>query len=332
MFGGNFRRIVILVLCMGLGVACAPAPPATGQHAIASPFSAPVITTDFPDPGVLVVGATVYAFATNANGKHVQVARSADLLHWSQLPDALPTLPLWVAADANDIWAPEVLELNDHFLMYYTAHDRVSGRQCIGLASSSTPAGPYRDARQAPLICQVGQGGTIDASPLRLGNDLYLYFKNDGNCCGQHTQLWASRLTADGQSLTTSPTSLVANDQLWEGLVIEAPSMVAHNGAYDLFYSANDYHTDTYAIGYARCSTPLGPCHKADELPWLKTDRLTLDPGLGPGGQCIFQFRGQTWMAYHTWNSTATGQRGNTRVMRINRLSWSNAVPVIGPE
>ena len=53
----------------------------------------PVIADDFPDPDVLEVDDVYYAYATEGNLKNVRVARSADLVEWEQLPDALPELP-----------------------------------------------------------------------------------------------------------------------------------------------------------------------------------------------------------------------------------------------
>ena len=38
--------------------------------------------------------------------------------------------------------------------------------------------------------------------------------------------------------------------------------MMANNGTYYLFYSANNYESYSYASGYAACSSPLGPCTK----------------------------------------------------------------------
>ena len=53
----------------------------------------PIYPVDFPDPSVVRVGATTYAYATNGPGGNVQVIRSGDLRSWARLPDALPRLP-----------------------------------------------------------------------------------------------------------------------------------------------------------------------------------------------------------------------------------------------
>ena len=67
----------------------------------------PLYPVDFPDPSLLRVGSTTYAYATNGPGGNVQVIRSSDLRTWQRLPDALPELPAWAAPDFT--WAPSVL-------------------------------------------------------------------------------------------------------------------------------------------------------------------------------------------------------------------------------
>lgn len=295
-------------------------------------YTNPVIQSDFPDPSILQVGNLFYAYATNAFGKHVQVARSDDLVRWEPLPDAMPALPAWVDLSNSNVWAAEVIQIGNTFVMYYTARDQESQRQCVGVAASARPDRGFRDTSSRPLICQIEQGGTIDSSPFRDGDKLYLYFKNDGNCCGLPTHLYVQELAPDGLSLVGNPVPLLVNDQQWEGNVIEAPNMFKHNGTYYLFYSANDYGGASYAIGYARCQTPLGPCVKAPENPILASRLHLSPPVIGPGGQNVFQVGNQTWIAYHAWNTTDDGLQGDSRFMWLDRINWQHDRPVIqGP-
>lgn len=299
-----------------------------GQHVPSWTFLQPAIASDFPDPGMLVVNGVYYAYATNAHGKHIQVARSPDLSHWTMLPDALPILPAWAAPNGDWEWAPEVIQIGSGFVMYYTAHDAASGRQCIGVATSERAEGPFRDTRTEPFVCQADLGGTIDASPFRDGDTLYLYFKSDGNCCHLATRLWGQRLAPDGLSLLGTPVSLVTNDQPWEGAVVEAPNMLGHDGSYYLFYSGNDYAGARYAVGYARCESPLGPCAQASDNPILASARAGSAPFVGPGGEDLFQVGGMTVMAYHAWSVTG-GTPSGSRYLLIGRLGWHGTTPVV---
>ncbi len=328
---GVVVRLAVLALALVvvrslLSADAAPLPRATMLTLAASQ---PAIRSDFADPAVLVVGDIFYAYATNAAGKHVQVARSFDLSHWTSLPDALPTLPAWVDNRGDWVWAPDVIQIGRRFVMYYTARDAHSGRQCIGVASSAAPFGPFADTNAGPFVCQRDLGGDIDASPFRDGDALYLYFKSDGNCCRIHAHLWGQRLSSDGLHLLGAPVLLLTNDQGWEGDVVEAPNMLKTGRSYGLFYSGNDYATNRYAIGYARCQTPLGPCEKPADHPILSTNLAAPIPLVGPGGASLFEAGGVTWVAFHTWGVTVAGAPVAARYMLIERLSWHGGEPVI---
>jgi hypothetical protein len=84
-------------------------------------ITGPVITTDFADPAIKLVGSTWYAFATGQYGKHVQVATSPDFKTWTVLnKDALPNLPSWVVPDTptgSFVWAPDMVPRRVHSMM-----------------------------------------------------------------------------------------------------------------------------------------------------------------------------------------------------------------------
>lgn len=75
----------------------------------------PVISQDFPDPSLIKAGDTWYAFGTQGNGQHIQLAKSNanDFNTWGIIPgkDALPTLPAWVNGSDPAVWAPDVVQL-----------------------------------------------------------------------------------------------------------------------------------------------------------------------------------------------------------------------------
>jgi beta-xylosidase len=289
-------------------------------------FKNPVIQSDFPDPDIIQVGNMYYAYATNANGKNVQVARSNDMVHWDLLSDAMPALPSWAQPGGSYVWAPSVIRLSGKYVMYYTARDMQSDKQCVGVAVSDKPEGKFKDHSDHALVCQSGEGGTIDPSPLLDNGKLYLYFKNDGNCCGLTTYLYEQQLSSDGLHVINKPTRLVSNDKSWEGRVVEAPDMFVHNGKYYLFFSANDYSGVNYAVGYATCQTAAGPCQEAAENP-IVASQTTQPLVIGPGGETLIQVGNQTWMVYHAWNVNADGTQGDSRYMWLERVDWTNGKP-----
>lgn len=70
----------------------------------------PVIQSNFPDPAVIQVGSTYYAFATNSGGHHIPYATSSDFSSWAVAAgDALPSVGAW--SNGNNVWAPDVIQV-----------------------------------------------------------------------------------------------------------------------------------------------------------------------------------------------------------------------------
>ena len=216
--------------------------------------------------------------------------------------------------------------------LYYTVRHAASGRQCVSVAVADRPEGPFQDPRERPLVCQERLGGSID--PHRFvdrDGTAYLLWKNDGNCCGLATELWAQPLDEHGLELAGRPRSLgVRNDAAWEGKLIEAPTLWREGDTYYLFYSANDYGSPDYAVGYATAAKVLGPYRDGPGNPILRSRGRAA----GPGGQAVVDAGGgDLWLAYHAWDSVAVGDdAGGQRAMWLDRLSFSGGRPrVNGP-
>jgi len=317
------RRILAITALLAAAACSSSAGPSPSAPP-GGTYQNPVYQSDFPDPAVLRVGSTFQAYATQGNGKNIQTLTSPDLVHWKPGPDALPSVGRW--ASTGSTWAPEVIELGGHYALYYVAHDDRSGKQCVGLAESNAPAGPFTDSSDQPLVCQSDLGGSIDPDPVR-GPDgaLYLYWKNDGNCCNQPVRLWGERLESDGRHFVGSAIPLLGNTKTWQGRLLEAPEMVAHSGLWTLFYSANDYASDHYAIGYASCRGPLGPCVDAAG-PVVSSDPVAA----GPGHCFVLQLpHGGWWMLFHAWPPDAIGSTYPGRLLWLEPVSWQGSRPVV---
>jgi len=301
---------------------------------VAAPASAdnwaPINPGDFPDPSVLYVPATAtyYAFGTQnfaapSQTINLQMATSSDGTHWATREgwDALPAVGVW--AKPGETWAPGVAYNGSEYVMYYTATEKSApGDQCIGVATSSTPQGPYRDGSPAPVVCQDGVyfsptiggnwGGSIDPDIFKDPSTgiSWLLWKGDGNHIGQvPTSIWSVQLSADLLTPTNqTPTQIFMADQPWQSGIVEGPDMVyepASGGTYYLFYAGSDEGASTYGIGWARCSGPSGPCSDQSASPLLATS-----PGVsGPGGPEVFtlQSTGQTVMAFAGWQGGTIG-------------------------
>ena len=313
----------------GAAPATQPAPAPETRRAAGPRFTNPVYDENFPDPFVLAVKGSYYAYGTNSERGNVPVLRSRNLVRWTPGRDALPKLGPWAVEGRT--WAPEVLRApNRTYVLYYTAQSLELSAQCIGRAVATAPTGPFVDRLPRPLVCQKPEGGSIDASPFRDDDGtLYLLWKNDGNCCGLDTFIYSQRLSKDGLRLIGRRTRLVKQDARWEGALVEAPTLWKHARRYYLFFSANAFDSDAYAVGYATCRGPLGPCRDSPENPILTSEC----GAAGPGHQTLVKDDdGDTWIVYHAWPPDAVGSVFPGRLVWIDRIVWSGGEPTVrGP-
>ena len=321
-------------------VALAAAPPAGAAN------WAPVHAGDFPDPSVMEWLGTYYGFATQnfaapSQTINIQVSTSSNGIDWSQQSgvDALPTVGSW--AKSGNTWAPSVVrnDADNDFVMYYTATEIQTGDQCIGVATSLLPEGPYTDNSAQPMVCQNGVGysdptvdstadfgGSIDPDIFTdsSGNN-WLIWKSDGNHMNPPvpTTLWSIPLGSDFMLTgNAQPTPLLTDDAAWQSGIIEGPDMVETSTTtgntttnnYTLFYSGSDEGASTYAIGWASCpSGPAAAC--TDES--TSAPLLTTSSGMsGPGGPDVYDLPAvgsaspQLVMAFAAWQGSTIGYLG----------------------
>ena len=294
--------------------------------------ASPVSNIPMADPFVLKMGNTYYAFISNYLGptRNVPVLESTDPMHrWRERGDVLPDLGRW-AVEGNT-WAPGVLQRDSEFVLFYTAHSAATGRQCIGRAKSNGVAGPYVDNRDGPLICQVGQGGSIDPAPfVAPGGVPYLIWKSEGVIGRAPTKFWSQQLTSNGASLVDGTrVKLLQTEQPWEGSVIENPAMTRAGGATWLFYSANIWSSANYATGVARCAGPAGPCSRVYNNPILGNRGAAI----GPGAPTFFRRPDGTLMlAFSAWTYPLVGyESGGERRLHALKLTFKkNGLPKVG--
>lgn len=282
-------------------------------------YANPAVAVDCPDPGVLQDGNAWYMACTGGGANKYPLRRSTDLIHWTSIGHVLSSaaVPAW--AD-RDFWAPELHKVGNTYVAYFSARHN-NGIFAIGTATATNPAGPYT-AQPQPLL-QTGSPGVIDAHFFRAPNGQnYLLWKPDGNAVGQTTPIRIQPLSADGLSLTGSPTTLLTNTLSWEGALIEGPWMIYEGGFYYLFYSANGYASTSYAVGVARATSPTGPFTKHG-APIL----VTRGAWAGPGhGSVVRGPRGDWVHVYHAWQAGNVGQAPG-RLVLVDRVGFSGGWP-----
>jgi beta-xylosidase len=328
-----------------------PGAPGKGMPVRALGANGPNLLLDenFPDPFLARFGRAFYAYGTgNQVGgaqMNVQMIRSANLTQWTAPAEAFPAanLPVWVDRSHPQVWAPEVMKVGERYVLYYNARHaeltrterppqgpEVHKRHCLGAAVSDRPEGPFTGV-DSPLVCSEFADGVIDAAPFRDGDSLYLYFKDDGNCCGRGSGIFVQGLSADGLAALGPATRLIANNDEpgkhddWEWLVVEAPTMVKRAGGYYLFYSGNFFGNRNYSVAYLTCASPRGPCRDPGENPILWSHKETVL--VGPGHQSILDHKGRSYAFFHAWNEDPDARERpgvHKRCLYVSQIRWAD--------
>ena len=198
------------------------------------------------DPFILLDGDTYYAYGTHA-ADGIEVYTSTDLQTWTlgglALDKRNTTATQW-------FWAPEVYKRGDTYYMYYSAEEH------LFVATSSSPTGPFVQQGGYLLQALIGDEKCIDGTVYtNEDGKMYLFFVRftDGNV------IWSCDLADDGLGPAegTSLRRVLSATSGWErklGKVAEGPFIVPYNGKYYLTYSANDFQSPWYGVGYATSS------------------------------------------------------------------------------
>lgn len=283
----------------GIAVYRAMQPAPTSRAPSDAPGAAITPALQMPDPFVLTSPTRDYLYTGGYDYQppNVPVRSFTRFGHWGRLVDAMPSLPPW---SSGWIWAPDVRKIKDHYVMWFATPDvqthlpTGATAKCIGVATASSPLGPFTPSPQ-PSICQAW--GSIDPRTIDLGGQLYLYWKADTNADTHATiptTIWAARLAPNGEQLTSAPVAILTASQAWQEELIEAPQMVVSGHRYYLFYSGSKSFTPASGIGIAKCKGPLGPCKDIGMGPLLGSN----PQGAGPGEESLFAQNGSNWLLY----------------------------------
>ncbi|RYU90919.1 beta-xylosidase [Mucilaginibacter terrigena] len=253
------------------------------------------------DPTVFYHGGTYYLYGTNDVNADIGflVYTSKDMKNWTIPPGTKNGYAL-INGDSYGtagFWAPQVFYANNKFYMAYTANEN------IAIAQSDSPVGPF--------VQTVKQALPATAKQI----DPFVFFDTDGKAYLYHVRLqngnriYVAELNEDytgikANTLTECITA-VTNSQPWEktagASVTEGPTVIKRNGLYYLFYSANDFRSVDYAVGYAVSSSPLGPWVKYTGNPIISKANLKYN---GPGhGDLFTDANGNFNYVLHVHNS-----------------------------
>ena len=331
--------VTTIAACVAIAALPGCAAQSAGMPVVAT-YTNPVLDADFPDPAVIrAADGFYYAYATQTerDGRWVnlQVARSADLVTWDHLGDALPVKPQW-ASRTQDFWAPDVKEAGGRYYLYYSAKPDAaltdtSRGLCLAVATAERPEGPFTDIGR-PFQCG---NGFVNIDPMAF----------DDPSTGKRLLYWGSgfapikvqELAADRISFApgSAPVELVrpvkSDDPNEYQRLIEGAWVIRRGHYYYLFFSGDNCCGPKahYAVLVARSRSATGPFEIAPDKVILASRGNWKEPG---HNSVIQDAAGTDWILYHAVDARRprekpTDEPNTRRIMLIDRLTWANGWP-----
>ncbi|QDH80748.1 family 43 glycosylhydrolase [Echinicola soli] len=283
-------------------------------------------TITLADPTIFHDDGTYYLYGTSRANEGFLVYQSTDLKNWEgplgMLSEGFCLRKEQVYGDKG-FWAPQVFKRGKYYYMAYTANEQ------IAIACSESPLGPFtQQDKEAISLDQRMIDPFIYNAP---DGKLYLYHvkvANGGN------RIFVTELKEDHSGLVAGSTRLCIEAAVpWEKTetaewtVTEGPTIIQHEGLFYLLYSANDFRSKQYAVGYAVSESPSGPWKKAPENPILHQGML-LVPGTGHGD--VFKDEAGEWnYVFHTHHDESTVSPRKTAVIKMDFVEDKNGNTVL---
>lgn len=193
---------------------------------------------DVADPDIIFYQGKYYMYPTTVPSKDwlstsMHVYSSDDLAHWQDEGEILGSSNIhW---DNKKFWAPTIEERDGIFYLYFSLNHN------IGVATSSSPTGPFVDVTGKPIIT-----GHIDPDVfVDKDGQGYLFY-------GQNTP--RVRKLKDNLVDFDSEEILLSAPNFREGVY-----MFTRNNKYYLSWSVDDARSENYHLEYSIGDSPLGP-------------------------------------------------------------------------
>jgi beta-xylosidase len=271
----------------------------------------PVLPGLYADPHIVAFDDSFYIYPTtdgspNWGATSFSAFSSKNLVQWTNhgvILDVAKDLT-WAKGRA---WAPAIARVGDTYYFYFSAEVQ------LGVATSKSPTGPFKDALGAPLV-KAGQYAPQSIDPYVFDDDdgaRYLLFGSGGG------GLRIAKLKADMLSFANTPSNISPTGA---GGTLEGVGMFKRKGSYYLYWSEGDTRLATYRMAYARASAVTGPFTRSATI----LEQNTALGILGPGGGTILAIpsRDEHYIAYHRFK--IPGGDGTNREICIDRLTFNN--------
>ncbi|HYJ50696.1 MAG TPA: arabinan endo-1,5-alpha-L-arabinosidase [Microbacterium sp.] len=253
------------------------------------------------DSAYAVADGTQYVYSTGNAGVAdggIQIRSSTDGIDWEYRGEVWPEKPAWLDAAVpgmSNFWAPELIEREGTWYLYYSASTFGSNSSVIAVETNTTldPADPeYEWVDRGQVVSSdssddfnaIDPGVIVDAA-----GEPWLALGSFWSGIRMVALKWPDGLRSD----SAEPARLA--DRGSPPNAVEAPYIVEHGGDYFLFVSFDSCCQaldSTYHVVVGRADEVAGPYVDRDGIPLLNGGGTTIlaadgDVHIGPGGQSV---------------------------------------------
>lgn len=228
-------------------------------------YQNPVIDADYSDPDVCRVGDDYYMTASSfANIPGLPVLHSKDLVNWTLIGHAIPSMPEYAQSapdpsHGNAVWAPSIRYHDGEFYIYYGDPDLG-----IFMTKAKNPAGPWE-----PLVHVMKFKGIIDTCPFwDEDGKAYIAHGYAGSRAGVKSIIGMIEMTPDGKSVIGE--DRIIYDGHLENETIEGAKMYKRGDWYYIMSPAGGVSTGWQVV--LRSKNPWGPYEVKTVMDQGKTD------------------------------------------------------------
>lgn len=307
------------------------------------------------DPSIIKDGDWFYCYNTDvaygaAPRIGIMVRKSKDLVNWQYVGWAFNDLPALSkqyilsqgATPVQGLWAPYIMKVGQEFRLYYSLAPTSGRTSCIGLATSTSPEGPW--VEKGLVVTSINSGpGTNAIDPTVVVTP-----------AGEHWMVYGSSWDGLYELQLNPATGLALNNGdkgtrkvrrgITGGIIngnLEGPELI-YNAEKQMYYLfvAYDWLSTKYNVRVFRSTSPDGPFldfngvnvdNQADNGPMILAPyKFNNHQGWQGVSHCsVFQNNGQYFIAHQGRPSVNPA----FMVLHVRKIFWTpDGWPVVSPE
>jgi GH43 family beta-xylosidase len=294
----------------------------------------PILTPDdksYPDPWV-VLANDIYWHCGSEDSARLYITFAPNLPDILNQPKHYIYTPPPGQAYSEEVWAPELHFLDNHWYVYFAADDgRNENHRMFVLEGGTDPLDPLNGVYKLKgKLAPPTDHWAIDGSPFLLDSTLYYLWSGWPGLTNVMKCIYISSMS-NPYTLSSDRIEISCPVEPWElngfPYINEGPQVLISNRTVNIVYSASGSWTDDYCLGVLSCSTG----NVMDKSCWSKRGPALIKHdkvyGIGHASFVKSKDRLQNWIVYHAAKYQGGGWDRN---VRIQTFTYHEDVPYFG--